>query len=197
MPRFLLATEGHVDEVVLSALCVEWRGLAANDIELKQFPARGIDQVLRLAPELVRAAHFGYYDVLLIHADADATPAHVAGHEEPRCRTCMLRTMVDTTLERVGGRQGMAPVTVVLAIPKQTTDTWLLWGRDNGDGKRIEEIARHEVKHRVFEGERFNHRVRAQAMVPSLILRLRMKELVPPPSLAALLRALQCLWGLG
>lgn len=53
MPRFLLATEGPVDELVLSALCVEWRDLAAADIIMKLFPARGIEQVLRLAPDVV------------------------------------------------------------------------------------------------------------------------------------------------
>lgn len=41
MPRYLLATEGPVDEVVLRALCVEWRGLAENEIDLKQFPSSG------------------------------------------------------------------------------------------------------------------------------------------------------------
>lgn len=186
MPRLLLAAEGPVDEIVLRALCLEWREFAANDIIIKQFPARGIAQVLRLAPEIVRAAHFGYYDVLLIHADADATPDHVAGHHEPRCRTCMLQSVVDTTLERVGARSGMIRLQVVLAIPRQTTDAWLLWGRDNGDGKRVEEIPRYEVKRRVYEGERFNHHVRAQAIVPSLLSRLREKGLAPPPSLAAL-----------
>ncbi len=186
MSRFLLATEGPVDEVVIGALCAEWRQLAAADIVMKQFPARGIAQVLRLAPDIVRAAHFGYYDVLLIHSDADATPDHVDGHHERQCRVCQLRAMVDTTLERVGTRTGMAPLSVVLAIPKQTTDAWLLWGRDNGDGRSVEEIDRHEVKKRVFEGARFNHRARAQAIVPSLLMRLRAKPLVSPPSLAAL-----------
>src|SRR5262249_31628210 len=152
----------------------------------KQFPARGIDQVLRLAPDIVRAAHFGYYDALLIHADADATPDHVAGHQEQRCRTCMLQAAVDATLKRVGARRGMAPLTVLIAIPKQTTDAWLLWGRDDGDGRMVEEIARHELKRRVFEGERFNHHLRAQAMVPSLLSRLRAEDQAPPPSLVAL-----------
>ena len=186
MPRFLLATEGPVDEVVLSALCVAWRGLTLDDIGLKQFPARGLAQVLRLAPDVVRAAHFGRYEVLLIHADADATPDHVPGHQEPRCRTCILQATVETTLGRVGAREGMAPLTVILAIPKQTTDAWLLWGRDNGDGRRVEEIPRHDVKHRVFGGERFNHHARAKAMVPSLLLRWREKDRVPPPALASL-----------
>ena len=186
MPRVLLATEGPVDEVVIGALCVEWLQLDAADITMKQFPARGIAQVLRLAPDIVRAAHFGYYEILLIHADADATPDHVDGHHEPRCRVCLLQAMIETTLERVGVRPGSAPLTVVLAIPKQTTDAWLLWGRDNGDGRRVEGIDRHEVKIRVFEGARFNHQARAQALVPSLLMRLRAQDVVSPPSLAAL-----------
>jgi hypothetical protein len=186
MPRFLLATEGPVDEIVLSALCMEWRALASTDIVMKQLPARGIEQVLRSAPEIVRAAHFGYYEVLLIHADADATPVHVAGHQESQCRTCKLQAMIDMTLACLGARSGMAPLMVILAVPRQTTDAWLLWGRDNGDGSRVEEIVRHEVKCRVFEGQLFNHQARAQALVPSLLSRWRSKDLVPPPSMMEL-----------
>ncbi|EYF07665.1 hypothetical protein [Chondromyces apiculatus] len=112
MPRFLLATEGPVDDVVLGALCATWCGLAAADIDRKVFPARGIEQVLRLVPEVVRAAHFGHYDALLIHADADETPEHVMGHQEPRCRVCMLQALVRHTVkDRVFGGTRFGHVT--------------------------------------------------------------------------------------
>lgn len=188
MSRFLIATEGPVDEVVIHALCEAW--CAPSAIDEKRFPARGIEQVMRLVPDIVRAAHFGYYDVLVIHADADATPEHVHGHDEADCRTCRLRTKVSLVLEQVGSREGMAPLLVVVAIPKQTTDAWLLWGRDNGDGRRVEQMSRHEVKARVFEGARFDQVARARVLVPSVLARWTSEAPMRPPSLVALHQSL-------
>ncbi len=180
MPRVLLATEGPSDEVVISALCVEWRACTKDDLTIKRFPARGIAQVLRLVPDIVRGAHFGYYDLLVVHADADATPDHVTGHDAPACRTCILGKAAYTTLAGLPPRDGMAPLSVAIAIPKQTTDAWLLWGRDDGDAGKLEMLDRHEVKRRVFGAAMAGHAKLARALIPALLTRIRAAEPLPP-----------------
>ncbi len=85
-----------------------------------------------------------------------------------------------STLEAVGTREGMQPLSVVLALPRQTTDAWLLWGRDDGDAEAVERLSRHEVKRRVFGEARSGHVDRARQLVPALLERLRSVESTPP-----------------
>src|SRR5262245_30685197 len=58
--RVLLATEGESDQVVAQVLIRKANPEA--EIVPKSFPARGIQVVLRLLPDTVRAAHFGFFD---------------------------------------------------------------------------------------------------------------------------------------
>jgi hypothetical protein len=46
---------------------------ADAEVHPKRFPSRGIDVVKRLLHVVIRAAHFGFYDLLLIHFDLDDT----------------------------------------------------------------------------------------------------------------------------
>lgn len=190
MTRVLLATEGPVDEVVVRAVCAHALGCAVEDIDPKKFPARGIAQVLRLLPDTVRAAHFGYYDLLIVHGDADDSPDH-DGHAvfTESCRTCQMAQRVETTLAEIPPRPGTRSLAWVLAVPRESTDAWLLWGRDDGDPAVSEAVRRHEAKIRVFGKEKHGHTTKAEALVPHLLKRLAAGE-KPPASLARFLDAL-------
>lgn len=196
MPRVLLATEGAVDEVVIIALCRARLGCSTEDIVPKRFPARGIVQVLRLATDVARAAHFGYYDILILHADADDTADHAAhGAAAPHsgCHLCALEERVEMTLRALEPRQGVAPLSVRYAFPKQSTDAWLLWGRDGGDAADMEQASRHLVKERLFGRTKFGHADQARTLVPPLLARLRRGE-QGPPQLMAFVSALGSVW---
>lgn len=196
MPRVLLATEGAVDEVVITALGRARLGCSTEEIVPKRFPARGIVQVLRLAPDVARAAHFGYYDVLILHADADDVgdhAAHTVSAPQSGCHLCTLQSRVEVTLNGLAPREGVAPVSVRYAFPKQSTDAWLLWGRDGGDAVAMERFFRHHVKEQVFGRTKFGHDEKARQLVPSLLARLRRGE-QGPPHLMAFVSSLGSVW---
>ncbi len=178
-----------MDETVIEALCIRSRHPTEDEITRKSFPARGITQVFRLLPDIVRAAHFGYYDILVLHADVDNTPNHVPGHENAECRGCMLTATVQSATHALGPRTGMGPILTVLALPRQATDAWLLWGREDGDGAKLEAMDRHHVKHLVFGDTKYGHTAMAVELVKPLLARLDAAE-VPPPSLYGFLARL-------
>lgn len=183
--RFLLLAEGRVDERTLGMLAAE-RGIV---VVPRQLPARGIAKVRELLPDSVRAAWFGSYDGLLVHVDADEPPPDASGR---RART---RAMLVAELEAVvaDARRRLPPLerselAVVLAVPRQTTDTWLWWGRDGG-GPGIEERDRHQVKGTVYGPARVATPAALTLLIDQLRARLAGPD-APPPTLVELLTAL-------
>ena len=68
---FFLAAEGSSDEIVAEHII---RHVDVNArLTKKTFPARGFQVVRRSIPTVVRAAYFGYYDILIVHFDLNAT----------------------------------------------------------------------------------------------------------------------------
>ncbi|HSN98799.1 MAG TPA: hypothetical protein VLS89_10960 [Candidatus Nanopelagicales bacterium] len=162
-----------------------------NDVEARKFPARGIAQVLRLLPDTVRRAHWGYFDVLVVHGDADDSPEHEqhSAHVDG-CHTCLMIQRIEATLATMSPRPNQEALLWALAVPRQSTDAWLLWARDDGDPAAVEGLGRHGVKAKVFGKESYGHVAKAEPLAARLIERLQAAE-VPPPSLARFLRALE------
>jgi hypothetical protein len=146
--RVLLATEGDSDEVVADRL-VRHLCLGAQ-FDPKRFPARGFPVVRRLMPDVVRAAYYGFYDLLVVHFDLDTTlPAGFqCVVESPRWQE--IRSLIDATLASLPDIRRPGPLVAVLMAPCQSTDAWLTWGRDNAKGRDWEARSRHELKHRLY-----------------------------------------------
>ena len=188
MATVMLATEGPVDEVVLTELLVGLLGVAHDDVTSKRFPARGIQSLTRLLPDVIAAAHWAGHHLLIVHADIDDSPSHEDAHVEPDCRRCQLEAIVAAKMLDVKPRAG-APLRIALVLPRPTTDAWLLWGRDDGDRVRIESTDRHLIKRKIFP-QRYATVDRARELAPTMLTRLESGEL-PPPSLAAALADIQ------
>ena len=148
--RILLATEGESDEVVAERLV---RNVIPDAvIQPKRMPARGIAVVLRLLKDIVRAAHFGFFDLLILHFDLDDTLLDTHQHSSESRRWFEIQDQVAGVLKDLSANTaGRAkPLETVLMTPAQSTDAWLRWAVMNGDGKRWEKKDRHELKIQLY-----------------------------------------------
>jgi hypothetical protein len=147
--RILLATEGESDEIVARRLLE--RVYSNSVVQPKRMPARGIAVVLRLLPDIVRAAHFGHFDLLVVHFDLDDTLPENALHSGDSPRRQEVASQISTTMRSLrssGGRTDS--LTAILMTPAQSTDAWLRWALLDGDGKKWENKDRHAMKRAVF-----------------------------------------------
>ena len=146
--RVLLATEGPSDEITAEAIIsFAWPNA---QIDPKRFPARGIAIIERSVENVVRAAHFGHYDMLVLHADMDNTLSSGFRHVSESSRWADLSAKIDSCLGSLPPASREQPLIAVLMAPVPTTDAWLAWGRDNKDGPAWESKERHHLKQLIF-----------------------------------------------
>lgn len=149
--RILLASEGESDEVVAHGLIKK----ANPDAEIvaKRFPARGIAVVQKLLPDTVRAAHFGFFDLLIVHFDLDDTlPAHSLS-VRASSRWEAIDKAIPATLTTLKGWQQVSrtgPLRHLLMAPSQAMDNWLAWGQEGGNGRDWERKSRHDLKSKLY-----------------------------------------------
>lgn len=168
--RILLATEGDSDEAVAEGILRSLRPDA--NIDPKRFPARGLSVVLRLLPDTVRAAHFGFYDLLIVHADLDDTlPAGASTvQESPRWRE--LESLLTATLVSLPNCNRPKPLLWTLMTPDQSTDAWLCWGCEGGNGREWERKSRHDLKARLYGTPAIGMVQQARGFTQSLLAQL-------------------------
>jgi hypothetical protein len=176
--RVLLATEGPSDECVGESLIHVARATAT--IIKKRYPARGIASVLRSVPDLVRAANYQLYDLLVIHADLDDTVSPGINIQESS-RWQDISKMAFSTLEKLPwppARQEV--VKIAIMAPVQATDTWVAWGCDGGDGISYERQHRHDLKHKLYGNPPRGMVDKAKSMVVHLPPQMRNNGAWPP-----------------
>ena len=182
MERILLATEGPSEDAIGEILLKHFLG--GVTVDRKRFPARGIDIVRRAVPNLVRAAHFGYYDLLVIHFDLDDSVNTDIGMDisaSPRWQE-IEQAVAD-------GRSNCRPimrvrdVEVVFMAGCQSTDGWLCWGRDGGDGRQLERMSRHTTKEMLYGRPPRSVTDKAKGFTQQLITRLDTQDDKWPVSL--------------
>jgi hypothetical protein len=148
--RILLTAEGESDEIVAARLVQNV--FPDAEIQPKRLPARGIVVVRRLLTDIVRAAHFGHFELLVVHFDLDDTFLDVHQQVGESERWLAMRNEVDDLLTKLltntAGRK--APLHVVFMTPAQSTDAWLRWAVLNRDGKRWESKGRHTLKRELY-----------------------------------------------
>lgn len=148
--RILLTAEGESDEVVASQLVRNVFPTA--EIQSKRLPARGITIVSRLLTDIVRAAHFGHFELLVVHFDLDDTLLDIHQHVSECERWRDIRKDVDDLLTNklTNTRGRKVPLYVIFMTPAQSTDAWLRWAVMNGDGTRWEKKDRHTLKRELY-----------------------------------------------
>lgn len=146
--RVLLATEGPSDEIVAQRLI--HHALDSSIIECKKFVARGFQVVKRSVDAIVRAAHFGHYDLLAIHFDLNNTvqPGFASVSESVRWQE--IDTAARQILANLPHAHRDRDLQIALITPCQATDAWLAWARENKSGKQWERRSRHELKRKLF-----------------------------------------------
>jgi hypothetical protein len=147
--RILLATEGESDQIVAERLLL--KVLPNSQIQPKRMPARGIAVVKRLLRDIVRAAHFGHFELLVIHFDLDDTWPQPCEHVQESERWLEIRKQVDNLVVQLGNLSGRtSPLHAIFMAPAQSTDAWLRWALMNGDGRKWERKDRHTLKRELF-----------------------------------------------
>lgn len=150
--RVLIATEGPSDEIVSTSIIRSQIGDC--EIVKKRFAARGFGVVKRSITTITKAAHFGGFDLLVVHFDLNGSAA-------VRSVDCVLRSPrhveireaianAQANLQPVAQRP--TPVNVALMAPAPTTDAWLSWGTTGGkSGPSFEQMNRHTLKSSLFD----------------------------------------------
>jgi hypothetical protein len=147
--RILLATEGESDEIVAERLLR--KVFPDSQIQPKRMPARGIAVVRKLLTDIVRAAHFGHFELLVVHFDLDDTWPEPCEHVEESERWLEIRKEVDNLVAQLRNIPGRAsPLHTIFMAPAQSTDAWLRWALMDGDGRKWERKDRHTLKRELF-----------------------------------------------
>lgn len=146
--RILLVTEGASDEPVAEHLVR--RVFRQAEIERKRLSVRGFEVVARQLEIWLRAAHFGHYDLLIVHFDLDdSIPGDFQSvTESGRWRDISTSAeQILSTLPDIGRDTGLR---LALMTPCQSTEAWLAWGVENEDGAQWEKANRHDLKRKLF-----------------------------------------------
>ena len=120
------------------------------EIDLKKLSTRGLPAIRRLASDFVRAGYFGYYDLLVVHFDMDDTLADGSTQPSESDRWRAIKSTIDSTLDHLRHSRPGGRVKVVLMTPKQATEAWLSWARDNESGRKREGMDRWALKRELF-----------------------------------------------
>jgi hypothetical protein len=188
--RVLLATEGPSDDVVIKSILTGIFGLV--QIDTKSFTSRGISVVMKAVPNVVRAAHFGYYGILVIHFDLNGT--HNISRDQDvtiATRRIEVEKIIVETKKELRSIPRAYDTSILLATPCQSTDAWLCWGNEGGKGVEWEKIERHSCKTRLYGDPPRSTTEKALQYVPNLISRATQESEAMPISLRTLLSEVQ------
>ncbi len=146
--RVLVAAEGESDELVAERILLDVDD--AMSIVRKKFPSRGFAVVKRSIDTLVRAAHYGLFDVLVVHFDLNnSLPAGWKEvSESPRWKE--IHALIQDVLPRLTPVNRDRELATVLMTPCKSTEAWLTWARHNEDGQTWESKDRHLLKRQLF-----------------------------------------------
>jgi hypothetical protein len=175
--RILLVTEGASDEPVAARLIRH--ALPDASVLAKRLPARGFAVVAREVEIWVRAAHFGHFDLLVIHFDLDDSISATFEDVSESKRWQEVRDAADKVLESLpqGGR--VDALCVVLMSPCQSTEAWLAWGIENENGRAWEKSHRHILKTKLFGNPPRGLTRKAEDMAEKLIGQMAVNERWP------------------
>lgn len=173
--RILLAAEGGSDEVVARRLIERYFGKNVT-IDRKGMPGRGVDAIRRVASDCMRAAHFGHYDLVVVHFDMDDTlPADFTDPAQSS-RWNQIRSQMTTTLSSLREAYRTSELKMALMTPSQATEAWLSWGREDESGRRWEHRSRHDLKQKLFGNPPRGMVAKAEALAPELIAQMEAND---------------------
>jgi hypothetical protein len=175
--RVLLASEGESDEIVGETLIRFVRPNAT--IIKKRFPARGFHVVRRSIDTLVRAGHFQLFDTLVVHFDLDNSLDNPSGKccDSPRWQEIQAASNESQAGLRPVARE--RPLRIAFMSPCQSTDAWILWGRDGGDGTSYQYRDRHQTKSELFGTPARSMIQRTQGFMAALERQLKIENTWP------------------
>jgi hypothetical protein len=155
----------------------------------KTFAARGFNVVLRACELVARAAHFGHFDLLVVHFDLNGSL--LGGPFDPirSERIQKVSSEIGRTLSLLPIADRSEPVRVALMAPLQSTEAWLAWA-SIGSTIDWEKRERAQVKRTLFGSPSRGLIVKAQGYSAKLVARLQLDQNDAPPSLKHFLMSL-------
>lgn len=187
--RVLLASEGPSEDIIGGQLIGSL--FARATVDAKSFPARGIAVVKRSIETLVDAAHFGYYDLLVIQFDLDDThDIRTSTDFRSSPRWADIASAIQTAQGKLRPIPRTRPFEVALMSGCQSTDGWLCWGRDGGDGADWERMNRHRCRELLYGKPAIGLYEKAAAYTRQLIERTAAEPATMPHSLRFFLNQL-------
>lgn len=172
MIRIMIATEGKTDETVCEEILRD--NFVECDIQRKRFTSRSFQTVLKATPQIIKAAHYGLFDIVVIHFDLDSTLRNgdlrnlsasdrwVAFWDKAKAEIARLNE-VPARRERLK---------YVLMTPHESVEAWLAWGAAGGNGTSFELMARKTLKTGLYGDTPFPTDQQISELTQSLIQRL-------------------------
>ena len=170
-PRILLVAEGGSDEVIAEAI-LRWKYPTAT-IDRKGFPARGFRVVHRSTKTVARAAHFGHYDLLVVHFDLDDSLVSDPFDPTRSVRIQAIRDIIEQTFDQLPAAGRSCRSRCSLMAARQSTDAWVAWGSAGGIGCEWEKKDRRQVKAMLYKSPPRNMIEKATEYAPGLLERMR------------------------
>lgn len=169
--RILLATEGDSDQVI--ALRLLERHLGQVSVHPKSLLGRGVDVILRVASDCVRAAYFGHFDMLVVHFDMDDTLPRGSVRAGQSERWVEISSRITRTLSSLPEAHRRSPLKIVFMTPREAMDAWLSWGVEDGSGHGWELKNRHELKRKLYGDPPRGMTEKASGFVNDLIAQMQ------------------------
>src|SRR5215213_211241 len=132
--KVVVLSESSADEAAIRILVNGILGGETEDVPSLPLRSRGWPSVIKVLPTVIK---FLYYrtdaEALVVIADSDDSPVHrsshdQAGNEEPGCRLCQLRRVVNETKPSALTGRDELKIAVGLAVP--AIEAWYLCGVD-------------------------------------------------------------------
>lgn len=184
----MIAAEGDSDEIVAQAI-VRFK-YPQSHIVNKVLPARGFYVVLRSCDLIARAAHFGLFDLLVVHFDLDASLGSAPFNAKSSVRIQKVADALEATIAILPNLPGRAAdLKVALMAPLQSTDAWLAWG-EIGGRTNWERKDRAQLKSMLYKSPPRGVIEKSKTYAAKLVVRLRVDEPRAPLSLRSFLKQL-------
>ena len=175
--RILLVTEGPSDEPVAERLVQ--REYPDAKVDRKRFSARGIAVVTRQLEIWLRAAHFGHYDLLIVHFDLDDSLSGNFRTVTESTRWKDLAACAEQVLSALADAGRVCGLRLAFMAPCQSTEAWLAWAVENEDGAQWETVHRRELKKKLFGDPPRGLVSKAEALAEQLTARMDSGEVWP------------------
>jgi hypothetical protein len=129
-------SESPADEDAIRVLVDAVLDRTTSPINKRPLRPRGWPSVLQLLPAIIRYLHYSTKaDGLVVVADSDDTPVHLAdhdkrGHHDPQCRLCRMRQTIRRAQKNLRRLKHRPPLKTAVGLAVPAVEGWYLCGQN-------------------------------------------------------------------